>query len=45
MEITCSCCDEQFVIEYHGEDEINYCPLCGTDLYLDFHLLGYEDED
>ncbi len=37
--IICDDCGAEFTITYNPEDEIEYCPMCGADIYND------EDDD
>jgi len=43
-EIYCDYCDSNFVIISNGEDDIQYCPFCGTELVLETIDEEYIDE-
>lgn len=45
MEIECGTCGEEFIIEYHGEEPITFCPFCGTDIENEIELEIEEDDE
>ena len=43
--ITCVNCDEEFRVITESLEPIQYCPLCGSDIYEDDEFDEDEDED
>lgn len=44
MEFNCQTCDEEFVIEYSGDNEISICPFCGADIHYDGPEVDLEED-